>query len=212
MLKNPDSSRALPKALLFDLGGVVIHLQFGVAMQFWADAAGVPLAQVEARFRLGTPAHTAMETGGSDAVFFTTLQNQLGGNISLDDVVTGWNLILGPEIASVREAIDACLARYPAMRLAVLSNTNATHAAIWRERLASTLSRFEKVYTSHEIGAVKPHTTAFTHVCADLHLQPQEILFFDDTLENVEAARTFGMRAMQITCAADLQKALIAIG
>ena len=212
MLKNPDSSRALPKALLFDLGGVVIHLQFGLAMQFWAEAAGLPLAQMKARFRLGTPAHTAMETGGSDAAFFTDLQTQLGGEISLADVKTGWNLILGPEIAGVREAIDACLARLPAIRLAVLSNTNATHAAIWRERLGTTLSRFEKVYTSHEIGAIKPHAAAFTHVCADLRVQPQEVLFFDDTLENVEAARTFGMRAMQITCAADLQKALIAIG
>ena len=186
----------------------MIDLHFDQARQFWADAAGLTLAQVEARFQLGTPAHRAMETGGSDAAFFAALRIQIGGRLSPTDLETGWNLILGHETAGVREAIDEYLRRAPGGRLAVLSNTNATHEAIWQTRLATTLTRFEKVYCSHRIGAIKPDAAAFSHVCADLQLNPGEILFFDDTLENVVAARALGMQAMHIKQAGDLRTSL----
>jgi hypothetical protein len=39
-------------ALVFDLGGVVIEIDFGHVVQAWADAARVPHSQIAERFSL----------------------------------------------------------------------------------------------------------------------------------------------------------------
>lgn len=48
------------------------------------------------------------------------------------------------------------------------------------------------------LGVHKPEARAFTLAADALGLPPAEILFIDDLIENVEAARTVGMRAEQI--------------
>ena len=59
------SATASADALLFDLGGVVIQIDFARAIQAWADAARVPASQVHARFSLdaGYEAHERGEIG-----------------------------------------------------------------------------------------------------------------------------------------------------
>ena len=54
----------------------------------------------------------------------------------------------------------------------------------------------ENVLTSGGLQKLKPEATAFETVCETLGCDPAEVILVDDTLENVEGARAFGMDAV----------------
>ncbi|MDO8429449.1 MAG: HAD-IA family hydrolase [Candidatus Daviesbacteria bacterium] len=54
---------------------------------------------------------------------------------------------------------------------------------------------FDKVYGSGHIGCKKPDHQFFQHIVDDQNLNNDEILFWDDTEENIKAAKKFGIKA-----------------
>jgi putative hydrolase of the HAD superfamily len=79
-------------------------------------------------------------------------------------------------------------------RVLLFSNTNKVH---WDFLVAATdgrLARFE-AYLSHEIGQSKPDARAFERVVQAARIEPAASVFFDDRLENEEAARLAGFEA-----------------
>lgn len=54
-------------------------------------------------------------------------------------------------------------------------------------------NRFFKIFNSAEIGVCKPDLKIYHHVVKSLGCEPSEVLFVDDSLSHVEAAREFGM-------------------
>ncbi len=80
------------------------------------------------------------------------------------------------------------------VRIAILSNMPHDLLAYVRREF-DWLDEFEVKIWSCELGTVKPDPTIY-RVCLDaLGCQPQRTLFFDDRLNNVEAARELGMEA-----------------
>ena len=73
-------------------------------------------------------------------------------------------------------------------------NTNRAHAAHLMERFGGTFGHFRKVFISSVIGLRKPEPAAFNYVIEAIGVPAGRILFFDDTLENVEGARKAGCR------------------
>jgi putative hydrolase of the HAD superfamily len=55
---------------------------------------------------------------------------------------------------------------------------------------------FDKVFASAHLGNRKPNALYFQKILAELSpLQPEEILFWDDTPANIEAAKSVGIKA-----------------
>ena len=52
---------------------------------------------------------------------------------------------------------------------------------------------FDKLYLSYEIGYTKPHEEIFRFMLQDRNMKPEESLFVDDGVSNVEAAQKLGM-------------------
>ena len=76
----------------------------------------------------------------------------------------------------------------------ILSNTaSVMHSAV--EELCN-MSYFDYQFLSCEIGMEKPDKEIFEHVAEKLPHQKDEILFIDDRLSNVNAAKNFGMKAI----------------
>lgn len=77
---------------------------------------------------------------------------------------------------------------------AVLSNTSALH---WEnQESADIIQRMcHRSYLSYELGLAKPEREIFDHAVADLALAPEQILFIDDNMINVDGAATTGMQA-----------------
>lgn len=81
--------------------------------------------------------------------------------------------------------------RFSGIQVAVLTNGTS--------RLKSDLTtlgienRFFKIFNSAEIGACKPDMKIYQHVVNELGCEPSEILFVDDSLSHVQAAKELGM-------------------
>jgi FMN phosphatase YigB (HAD superfamily) len=110
------------------------------------------------------------------------------------------------------EAVIA-LAREARVRSRVLlSNTNAIHWDWITARYPHVLEPFDRRVVSHECGLEKPDAAIYDHVVALTGRPPEEHLFIDDILENVEAARACGWDAVHHTDADRLRDALAARG
>ena len=73
--------------------------------------------------------------------------------------------------------------------LACLTNTNPIQWPRIKDELGLA-AFFDKQYISYELGLMKPDNRIYEYVLRDTGLNPQEILFVDDNLENIEAARS----------------------
>ncbi|MBA2961609.1 MULTISPECIES: HAD-IA family hydrolase [Ramlibacter] len=200
---------ARPRALLFDLGNVVVDVDVGRSLQAWAAHSRLPAAALQARFAVDA-AYCRHETGALDAAgWFEYLRGHL--ELEGDDarIRDGWNALLLAEIAETTTLIDRVRTAVPCH---ALSNTNVTHVAAIEERFPGLLPRFARVFVSHEIGHRKPAPEAFAHVLQSLDLPAHEVLFFDDLPENCEAAQALGLQAVLVRQPADVREALEARG
>ena len=89
----------------------------------------------------------------------------------------------------------------------LLSNTNRYH---WHEAgLADALSpHLDRIFLSFETGHLKPDESAFTHVCESIGCAPDQVVFFDDNPLNVRAARAIGIRAIRTRGIDELRNAI----
>jgi putative hydrolase of the HAD superfamily len=197
------------RALLFDLGGVVIGVDFGRAFRIWADLARCDPAELERRFSFDE-AYQRHERGEIDAAgYFSALRRSLGLDLSDDELTSGWNdIYLGP-LPGTAALLSAARRRF---LLYAFTNSNATHRQVWAERFASELSVFRHVFVSSDLGVRKPDPESFALVAKRIGLQASALLFFDDTAENVEGARTAGMQAVHVGSSADIREALLQLG
>lgn len=197
------------RALLFDLGGVVVSIDFRRAFQSWAQAAGADAARIAARFAFDT-AYEAHERGEIDgAEYFDSLRCRLGLDLPDEAFRAGWNAIFLDPVPGMRDLLRSLPAALP---LFLFSNTNRTHHDFWRVRYDDLLRPFSAVYCSHELGQRKPATAAFRAVAARMGHVPEEIAFFDDLEENVDGAKATGMQAFRVATPADVGKALAGLG
>ncbi|KKM75906.1 hypothetical protein LCGC14_1385520 [marine sediment metagenome] len=187
------ADRRVIQAAVFDLGGVVVDICVEATARYWAEAMQADLAEVLDPFMDDTR-YQLMERGEMTmADYHAHMVRRLGGDLSFQDFVAGWNSLLRDPLPGV-EGLLAELAA--AVRLVALTNTNATHAARWRHTCQAELAHFERVFVSYEIGARKPEPACYRHVLDYLALPPERVAFIDDSPENVAAAEALGMRGI----------------
>lgn len=59
--------------------------------------------------------------------------------------------------------------------------------------------RPEHIFVSGNIKVAKPYPQAYEHVIEKMQAQPDDFIFIDDQIKNVEAARAVGMHAIHVT-------------
>jgi glucose-1-phosphatase len=195
----------LTRALLFDLGGVVLDVDFERALAAWAPHSRLPAGQLRERFFFDAP-YQRHETGHLDAGgYFAHLREVLALECDEATVRSGFNAVLLGEVAETVQLLDAARRHVPCY---AISNTNAVHVAEMERAFPQLLPRFTRVFASHEIGHRKPHPAAFEHVLRAIGLPAAEVLLFDDLVPNVEAARALGLQAVLVRGPEDVREAL----
>jgi putative hydrolase of the HAD superfamily len=196
-------------ALLFDLGRVVLDIDFSRAIATWAGHAGCAPSVILSRF-VRNEAYRRHETGQiSDAAYFATLRGSLDIDISDDHFLEGWNSIFAGEMPGIEPLLARAAKHLP---LYAFSNTNGAHVAHFSVAYAPLLGHFRQLYLSSTIGLRKPDKAAYDHVVKAIGVKPSRILFFDDNAENVQGARACGLQAVQVSSSGDVADALAALG
>ncbi len=61
---------------------------------------------------------------------------------------------------------------------------------------APFLKPFKKVYSAIDLGLSKKNPAIYEYVAKDIAVSPEEILFIDDSNENIEAAKQAGLQTL----------------
>jgi putative hydrolase of the HAD superfamily len=209
-MTRPQLSPGAADALLFDLGRVVLDIDFSKTLACWAGHAGCEPAQLVGRFSSRDEVYRRHERGEiSDAEFFAALRALLGVELSDAQFLEGWNAIFAGEIPGIAPLLERAAKRLP---LYAFSNTNGAHAGHFSAAYSDVLGHFRQIFLSSSIGLRKPDAAAYDHVVKAIGLPAHRIVFFDDLPENIEGARARGLTAVHVTSPGDVAEALAALG
>jgi putative hydrolase of the HAD superfamily len=109
---------------------------------------------------------------------------------SFDEMVRIW-LSIEP-VEATHELLRAL--RKAGLRCYLATN-QAEHRGVHMRDQLGYASVFDGAFYSYEMGVAKPDPAYFRLIVEALGIEPGEMLFLDDRLDNVEAARSVGMRA-----------------
>ena len=192
------------QAILFELGGVLADRDGATPLvelshrRFSAEQAR--------RFWLQSPWVRRLETGQCQVIDFVRgMLDELKLDASLTpegflEAFRSWDKGPFPGAERILEQLR------PRYTLACLSNNNALH---WSNPpLQSLLNHFQHCLVSFETGLMKPDRAAFDHAVRVIGLLPEDILFPDDNIECVQAARASGLSACQALGLAGVRQAL----
>jgi FMN phosphatase YigB (HAD superfamily) len=197
------------QALLFDLGGVLIDIDFGRAFEHWQTFSALSLQGIRDSFSFDA-AYEQHERGEiTGPAYFAHLGRQLRLHGDHEAIRQGWNAIFTGEISETLALVRAARARLPCY---AFSNSNAVHQAAWSSGYPAVVQAFDWIFVSSDIGLRKPERRAFEHVAEAVGVQVQSILFFDDLADNVAGARAAGLQAAHVRSPADVRAALAAAG
>jgi glucose-1-phosphatase len=205
----PPLSPGDADALLFDLGRVVIDIDFSKALACWAGHAGCAPADIATRYAADAVYFDHERGKISDEVFFDNLRRLLGINITDEQFLEGWNSIFAGEMEDISTLLARASQHLP---LYAFSNTNRAHVASFTKTYGDVLMHFREVYLSSTIGLRKPDAEAFDHVVKAMGVPASRIVFFDDLAANIEGARARGLKAVHVTSTRDIADALTALG
>lgn len=101
-------------------------------------------------------------------------------------------------------------------RIDILSNTNPFILGWARSSRFSPdghgLTHYvDHIYASYELGCVKPNEEIFKKVFQQGHLEPNETLFIDDSMKNVEQGSMMGMHTLWVKNGGDFRPELEAV-
>jgi len=176
------------KAILFDLGRVLIPFEFNRAYREMETLTGLDAAEIRNRLA-ATNLFRQFETGLMEPEAFSKdVMRVLGFECELPEFDRIWNSIFLPETLIPEQAIEDLASRY---RLIIVSNTNQLHF----EMLKSTypIFRYFFGYTlSYQVRAMKPDPAFYAAALRMAECLPHECVFIDDLLENVDGAKLAG--------------------
>ena len=130
----------MEKAVLLDLGGVVLEIDFHRVFASWANHSGVDKSIFYEQWSLDD-AYKQHEVGAlSFQEYSAHMSRSLGVSMSELSWQKGWNALWVGTYKSVIELLPLLAQKYT---LCAFSNTNATHAASFNHHFGTELSHFE---------------------------------------------------------------------
>ena len=205
----PPLSPGAADALLFDLGRVVLDIDFNKTLECWAGHADCEPAHLIGRFARDD-IYQRHETGQiGDAEYFAALRASLGVHLSDAQFLEGWNALFAGEMPGIAALLERAAQRLP---LYAFSNTNPAHAEHFSQAYAGVLGHFREMFLSSAIGLRKPDAAAYDHDVKAIGVPASRIVFFDDLAENIDGARACGLTAVHVTSPDDVAHALAALG
>ena len=185
------------KNIIFDLGNVVIDIDFNLTVNAFQALGGNNL-DLNLENYMDHSIFGAIEKGEiSPAQFRQEIRHLLQEDLSDTTIDQAWAAVIKDTNHQRINLIHTLSKDY---RLFILSNTDAIHIAQAQSVFSSKYNvdmekMFEKCYYSYQMMMSKPGLEIYKAVLNDAQIKAKETLFIDDKKDNVEAALTLGIQA-----------------
>ncbi len=181
---------------IFDLGNVIVDIDFKRVLGVWSNLSGTPLATLSERFTMGQAfeQHERGEIG--DEEFADKICAELGVSLSFEQFSAGWQAIF---VGQRNEVVDIMQRlRTEGHRVVVLSNTNSLHCSYWPEQYPQVGESADRIYLSQELGMRKPEANIYRYVLEQEGTTPENTVFFDDNYDNIVGATALGITSIHV--------------
>ena len=185
------------KNIVFDLGGVLVDLDFKNAINGLQQAGFANVKeQLQAFDQNGI--FQKFELGEINAdEFRTAIRENSTVTLTDEEVDTLWNSML---LEVPRKKLELILELRGKYMVYLLSNTNSIHwdyvcNNAFNYRGFRVNDYFEETFLSFEMHLAKPDKAIFEKVLHEANLLPEETLFIDDSEANCKAAEELGIHA-----------------
>ena len=190
------------KNLIFDLGGVILDLSVDTTLSAFANLSGIDPATVKKLF-VSSPQFEFYEKGGiSDEEFRKFVKTLYDMDASDDQLDACWNAMLLGFPQKKLDLLETLKGKY---NVYLLSNTNNIHLQYINNILLPKVNHhsqlddfFHRAYYSHRMKKRKPDAEIFDQVLQEGNFLPEETLFLDDNLSNVEGAEKLGIKTVHV--------------
>lgn len=191
------------KAVVFDFGGVFAKEVMSLIYNETAKRTGVGLDVVKSEIHKLIPSAQRGEKAMNE--FWKALAQKLNSTPSLIEVV--WtktfenNIKIDKEVEKIIRKL-----KKDGYNVVVCTNTIETFSEIHKRN--KNYNIFDFVVISCEISMRKPDREIYEFVLKKLNVEPEECVFVDDKLENVEGAKKIGLKAILFRDASQLKEDL----
>jgi len=198
------------RAVIFDYGMVLTDQRNAEAHAALLRITGLPLERFEALYWADRHAYDEGKLTGLE--FWRKLSLDAELNLSLEAIqeLNQWDARMWTTQNPVMLAWQLELKKRGILT-AILSNMG-DNVLDNMMREFDWLPRFDVLVWSFQLRMAKPDPAIYRHVLKELGVKPEEALFIDDKLVNIQAAQALGMLAIQFTNVAKLRDDLIAAG
>lgn len=197
------SLNAAPQAVVFDWGNVISFDDRSVVVDFMCRTFGFSKSDFE---RANVEKRKAMEAGKSDIDFWLQFAKENGIKLP-DDWAHIYTSVLKASVGAdpkMYELIEEL--KHNQIRVGLLSNINDRYTKLIRD--FGFYDPFDPCLLSCEIGLDKPDPKAYEFLLSKLNIPAEEVVFIDDKLENIEAAKKMGIDAILFESAPQIRREL----
>jgi FMN phosphatase YigB (HAD superfamily) len=204
---RPRETLRPPKAVIFEIGRVIVRLDPERALESFAAGAsrGRSAEQLWAALQRDARWDDWQEGRMEAREWHRHLTRQLDISLGFEDFCAAWNRTLHPETI-LKESLFASLAER--CKLAVLSNTDPLHSAVLDAEFPFLRHFPTRVY-SCRVGASKPASAIYQAALDAVGVAAADALYIDDIAEYVEAARAMGLDAIRFESPSQLSAEFI---
>ena len=194
------------KNVVFDLGGVLINLDFDNCLNAFRKAGFQDIEKQACQFS-GKGFFSQFEFGEiSPEEFRKAIRKEVSEALSDHEIDDMWNLML---LDIPREKLDLLLKLREHYMVYLLSNTNRIHWDYACEQMFCyrgfrVNDFFEDIFLSFEMHKAKPEKDIYEQMMKEANILPEETFFIDDSAINCQAAISLGIQSYHYHIGEDL--------
>lgn len=188
--------------VIFDFGEVLIELDYPKVIAGFSKVANKNAEEIQEMVVVAPILQDFEVSKINPSEFRSQINGLLGTSLGDEEFDDVWNSMLKN---LPKERMDLLLDIGERFDTYVLSNSNVIHEQAFNQMILektgkSSLHDFvRKCYFSQDIGLRKPYQECYEYVIDDIGTNPEKMLFLDDRLDNIEGAKSVGMKGIQIT-------------
>lgn len=178
------------KAIVFDMGGVIIHFDENKYYEYLSKKYNVDENKIT---NIMIPLINKFDRGD---ITLGVLLDSISKNIGIKIPRKSWNYVFDTDATIDWQMISLIKSLSKNYKIYMLTNVNRSRYFRTNTMLKINNKLFNKKFISCYLHMTKPDRKIYQYVLAKTNLMPNEIIFIDDLIENVNGAREVGINSI----------------